>query len=115
TCAPATLSALTSFWSMPAEHLEIAAAICYDGTAAASERHWAEEHGWEVREFTITWDSARALLDRGVPFTLTTIEPGYGHLQAVIGYDSRRGTLLVRDPNLRNFREYAVETFLQYY
>ena len=42
----------------------------------------------------------RALIDRGVPFTLTTVETQSGHLQAVIGYDARRGTLLIRDPTL---------------
>jgi tetratricopeptide (TPR) repeat protein len=28
TCAPATLTALSNFWQMPADHLEVAAAIC---------------------------------------------------------------------------------------
>ena len=42
--------------------------------------------------------AAVALLDLGNPFTLTTVEPASGHLQAVIGYDSVRGTLLIRDP-----------------
>src|SRR5262249_10849463 len=98
---------------MPAEHVEIAAAICYDGTPAHSERRWAEEHGWSVREFTVTWESAVALLDRGVPFTLTFVEPTFSHLQGCIGYDSVRGTLLIRDPYLRNFMEYGEEWFLK--
>ena len=76
TCAPATLSALSRFWSMPAAHLEIAEKICYDGTPAHSERGWAEQAGYIPREFTVTWDSARTLLDLGIPFTLTTVEPG---------------------------------------
>src|SRR4029078_11346090 len=74
TCAPATLSAISRFWSMPADHLEVAEAICYDGTPAHSERRWAEDHGWATVEFSVTWDAARALIDRGVPFTLTTVE-----------------------------------------
>ena len=37
TCGPATLAAIGQFWHKPAEHLEIAAEICYDGTPAASE------------------------------------------------------------------------------
>ena len=41
TCAPATLSAISRFWQMHAEHLSLAEAICYDGTPAHSERHWA--------------------------------------------------------------------------
>jgi len=98
TCAPATLSALSSFWKMPADHLEIAEAICYDGTPWHSERAWADSHGWQTREFMVTWEAARALVDRGIPFTLTTAGPGYAHLQAIVGYDERQGTLLIRDP-----------------
>lgn len=98
TCAPATLAALSRFWSQPAEHLAVVEAICYDGTPAHSERQWAQSNGWIAREFTVTWESAVALIDRGVPFTLTTTEATSGHLQAVIGYDALRGTLIVRDP-----------------
>jgi tetratricopeptide (TPR) repeat protein len=99
TCAPATLSAVARFWGKGVEHIEVADAICYAGTPSHRGRQWAEEHGWAVREFTLTWDSAVTLLDRGVPFTLTLIAPGSGHLVAVIGYDARRGTYLVRDPS----------------
>src|SRR5438045_3490327 len=70
TCAPATLTAISSFWKRPAEHLNVAEEICYDGTPSHSQRTWAEKNGWIPREFTVTWDSAVALLDRGVPFTL---------------------------------------------
>jgi tetratricopeptide (TPR) repeat protein len=115
TCVPATLAALCRFWEMPGEHLEVAAAICYDGTPNHSERHWAEQNGWLAREFTVTWDSAAALLDRGIPFTLSTVEPGNAHLQAVIGYDSRRGTLIIRDPYERYFGEFIAEAMLRHY
>ncbi|MHB1559833.1 MAG: C39 family peptidase, partial [Isosphaeraceae bacterium] len=100
TCAPATLASLSRFWARPADHLELAAEICYDGTPDHLQRSWAERNGYRAREFTVTWDSARALLDHGVPFTLTTVETQSAHLQAVIGYDARRGTLLIRDPTL---------------
>jgi tetratricopeptide (TPR) repeat protein len=115
TCAPATLAAISRFWDMPAEHLDVAAAICYDGTPDHRERHWAEANGWIAREFTVTWESAVALIERGVPFTLTTIEPGSAHLQAVIGYDSCRGTLLIRDPYLPQFTEFIADTMLERY
>ena len=42
---------------------DVAEAICYDGTPNHSERQWAAEHGWWVREFTATWDTTRALID----------------------------------------------------
>ncbi|MBI5067364.1 MAG: C39 family peptidase [Deltaproteobacteria bacterium] len=107
TCAPATLASLSGFHGVEALHLEIAEAICYDGTPDWAERRWAQERGFRVREFTVTWAAAKALVDRGLPFTLTTVEPGSAHLQAVVGYDESRATLLIRDPSFRSLTELA--------
>ncbi|MBL8854789.1 MAG: tetratricopeptide repeat protein [Planctomycetaceae bacterium] len=115
TCAPATLTALSNYWGQQVDHIELAQSICYDGTPAHEERNWAEEHGFAAREFRVTWDNARQLIDRGVPFTLTTIGPQMGHLQPVIGYDSRRGVLLVRDPGERHHVEYRGQELLDHY
>lgn len=98
TCAPATLAAIARFWSRSDEHLEIASAICYDGTPDHRERAWADENGWITREFRVTWDAVVALIDRGVPFVLSTYGTTAGHAQAVIGYDVLRRTVIVRDP-----------------
>lgn len=113
TCVPATLTAISRFWSQPAKHLEVADQICYDGTTAYSERQWAGQNGWLAREFTVTEESTAALIDRGVPFTLTIISPGNAHMQAVMGYDGRRATMLVRDPYIRYTGEFLIERFLQ--
>lgn len=102
TCAPATLTSIAKFWSMAAEHVEVAEEISYSGTPHHSERKWAHDHGWHTKAFTLTWEAAVALLERGIPFTLTTTEVSSAHLQAVIGYDSTRGTLIVRDPSERH-------------
>lgn len=115
TCVPATLSALSAFWSKPAEHLAVAEAICYEGTSAYNERHWADENGWYTREFSVTEESATQLIDAGIPFTLTTTDPGSGHLQAVIGYDGVRGSLIIRDPYLRNWGESFTDSLLERY
>ncbi|HEY8562003.1 MAG TPA: C39 family peptidase [Pyrinomonadaceae bacterium] len=113
TCAPATLSNIARFWGKKAAHLEIADEMCYDGTPAYKERQWANRNGWETREFTLNWDDAVALIDRGVPFTLATIQPGNGHLQAVVGYDDRRKTFLIRDPFYQHVDEYAAAELLE--
>jgi tetratricopeptide (TPR) repeat protein len=115
TCGPATLTAISRFWSMPADHLAVVEDICYDGTAYHSERNWAQTHGWEAREFTITWEAAVALIDREVPFTLTTVEPGNSHLQAVVGYDARRRTLLIRDPYIYHVHEMMAAGMMERY
>jgi tetratricopeptide (TPR) repeat protein len=115
TCVPATLSAISRFWSKAADHVQVADEICYNGTSAYNERQWACRNGWLAREFTVTEESAQALLDRGVPFTFTTVEPGSSHLQAVIGYDGRRGTLLIRDPSVRVSGEALADKILYRY
>lgn len=113
TCVPATLSAISRYWRKPADHLEVAEDICYDGTPAHHERKWAENHGWVVREFTVTERSAAELLDRGIPFTFTTVSPGNSHLQAVIGYDGRRGTFWIRDSFWHNTQEAIADKLLK--
>nr|HMS42544.1 C39 family peptidase [Pyrinomonadaceae bacterium] len=113
TCAPATLSNISRFWEKKNEHLELADEMCYDGTPAYKERLWANQNGWETREFTINWKNTTELINRGVPFTLATIQPGNGHLQAVVGYDEKRRTFLVRDPFYQRFDEYLAEELLE--
>lgn len=109
TCAPATLTALARHWGREADHLEVAQAICYDGTPQASERSWALSQGFWVRECKLDWKTACALVQAGVPFALATQHVGGGHLQAVVGCDLLRRTLLVRDPSLALHAEYEAE------
>lgn len=115
TCAPATLTTISRFWQMPAEHLNIAEQICYGGTTDHSERKWAEQNGWAAREFCVNWEDAVKLIDRGVPFTLATVEPGNAHLQAVVGYDALRGSLLMRDPYVPSLGEGLSPEMLEHY
>src|SRR5690606_22220490 len=74
-----------------------------------------EQSGYVAREFTIDWPTAVALIDRQIPFTFTTVEVASAHLQAVIGYDSRRGTLVLRDPSSPVTNDMIGERGLQYY
>jgi cellulose synthase operon protein C len=115
TCAPATIAAIGRFWNMPADHLELAEAICYDGTPSHRQRSWARENGWVVREFTVTVEAAHALLKRGIPFAITTVETANAHAQAVMGFDELRGTLFLRDPYQPFTGEVLLEPFLKSY
>ncbi len=115
TCAPATLTMLGRYWQKQAEHLSVAEQICYGGTTDYSERKWAQENGYVTREFCVNLDAAVKLIDRGVPFTLATVDPGNAHLQAVIGYDQRRGTLLLRDPYVSSLGEALGEGLIKHY
>lgn len=115
TCAPATLTAMSTYWGRPVDHLELAEAVCYDGTPYASERQWALDSGWHVREFSADWPTTVALVSAGVPFAITTTETTSAHLQAVIGVDELRGTLIVRDPTEPAHVEYEAEPFFERY
>ena len=115
TCGPATLTAISKYWSMPAEHLQVAEEICYDGTSDYSERKWAVTHGWAARSFTVTEEAAEQLIAAGVPFTVSTVDPGNAHLQAVVGCDGRRGSLIIRDSTIRTRGEADSDEFLARY
>jgi tetratricopeptide (TPR) repeat protein len=115
TCVPATLSAISGYLGQPIDHAAIAKEITYDGTPDHMERAWLERNGFCAREFRVTWEAATALIDRGIPFTLTTTDITSGHLQAVIGYDALRETLIIRDPYQRHHSEFNVEPLLKRY
>jgi len=115
TCAPATLTALSHFYNREVDHLELAEEICYDGTTDYAQRSWAEKEGWIVREFRADWPTTMALIDRGIPFAVTTVEATSAHLQAIVGYDSRAGTLIIRDPGDRHYSEYRQKAFFKDY
>jgi tetratricopeptide (TPR) repeat protein len=112
TCVPACLSTVARYWNRPADHVAVAEEICWDGTSAAAERRWAESHGFLSRELTVTWEVTMALVDRGVPFVLTTVAPVMGHAQVVVGYDTYRGGLIVRDPSTPGLLEIDAESLL---
>jgi tetratricopeptide (TPR) repeat protein len=66
-----------------------------------------------VQQFTVTWESAVALIERGLPFALTVTQPSSAHQQAVIGYDSRCRAFIYRDPYMPYSGEYQADGFLE--
>ena len=115
TCVPATLTMLCRHWKLPAHQVEVAEAICYDGTPSHRARQWAEANGLVTREFTLNWDLALALLDRGIPFAVYTTEATSAHIQVVAGYDELRAVLIVRNPAFPLIQEVIAEQFLAHY
>jgi len=115
TCAPATLASLAAFWNRPADHLEIAQKICYDGTSNFHQRSWAVQNGFAVAEFTVTYAVAKAIIDEGLPFALATVEPTSSHIQVLIGYDDRNGVVIMRDPTFSHFTEAIADPFFDRY
>ena len=91
TCAPATLAAVSRFWDRPADHLELAAEICYDGTPDHLQRSWAGRNGYVAREFTVTWEAALRPAGPRRPLHPGDRRDAEAHLQAVVGYDCAAG------------------------
>ena len=114
TCAPATMAALGRYWQLPAEHLKLAEAMCYDGTPHWQQREWAEQNGWFVREFRVAPKSVSALINRGIPFAISTVQATSAHMQAVVGFDQVRGTILLRDPGQPYLIELFAESFFKF-
>ena len=111
-CSPATLTELAAYWRRPVRQSDVAETICYDGTPRHRARGWAEQQGFLVREFRVTWQSARDVLDRGVPFAMVTQWGMAGHDQAVVGYDEARGSLMIRCPSQPILVEVSAQAFL---
>ncbi len=101
TCGPATLAAISRYFDQPAEHLEVAEEICYAGTTTHAERNWAKQQGYVTAEFTVTPEATETLIAAGLPFTLATRGADSGHLQAVVGYDGRTESVVIRDPTYK--------------
>lgn len=99
TCAPASLTSICRFFGDMVEHDEVAGEICFGGTPSVRQRRWAAERGMIVRGFELSIDAGRALIDRGLPFTLVTHASSSSHLQVVRGYDPVREAWLIMDPS----------------
>lgn len=114
-CAPASLAMACAAVGLQVDPRAIAAEVCHGGTPVHADRVWAERRGLLARELTLTWDAARALIDRGVPLVVGTLDPTSGHAQVVRGYDARLGLFVVQDPSLPGTCEALVEPFLDRY
>ncbi|MGC4016357.1 MAG: tetratricopeptide repeat protein [Luteolibacter sp.] len=66
-----------------------------------------------MREFRLTREVVIALIDRELPFTLTTTAVTSAHLQACIGYDDRTDVVLLRDPTHRHFGEMLIDGLIE--
>jgi tetratricopeptide (TPR) repeat protein len=115
TCVPATLTMLCQHWQIPADQVEVAEAICYDGTPTHRARRWAEANGMTTREFTLDWNIAISLLDKKIPFAVFTVETSSAHIQIAMGYDEVRRVFILRDPSFPQVREVTADQFLRRY
>ncbi|MBK8239415.1 MAG: C39 family peptidase [Deltaproteobacteria bacterium] len=99
TCVPASIVTCTGALGQAIDMDSIAAEITYGGTAMWRVRDWATRHHLQARYFAATWESACALLDRGLPFVITFEDAVSGHACAIVGYDAAARTFIGHDPS----------------
>lgn len=113
TCVPASLSMISNYVGEGFDHLELARDLTYDGTPDSAERTWIEERGWRVRECSLDQKSLKTFIDAGFPAAVTTIGIDFAHMQAVVGYDEREESILIRDPNTRMILRWSAEDMFE--
>jgi tetratricopeptide (TPR) repeat protein len=99
TCVPAVLTSIAAYFGIRVDHDEVTRAICYAGTPSPRHRSWGEANGFRVREFSVDWQTALALIEREVPFALLLRMPGSGHVHIATGFDENTRSVIVRDPS----------------
>lgn len=113
TCVPATLASVLAYFGRHVDQRAVAREITYDGTPEWKERSWCLRHGLLYREFQFETRAARALIDRGLPFTLVTKDALGAHQQAVVGYDTGMRTWLLREPGVHLLQEIEEERLVE--
>jgi tetratricopeptide (TPR) repeat protein len=89
----------------------MASEITFGGTAEWAAAGWLEKHGFAVRFFAVTSDTATRLITNGIGFVLTFEGDDNAHAVAVTGLDEAAGTLIIHDPMAYRNVEYLLEGF----
>ncbi|HYQ02899.1 MAG TPA: C39 family peptidase [Polyangiaceae bacterium] len=112
-CAPTCVALVANYFGAGVDKVDVADQICYEGTAAHSERGWVEARAWISHEFTVDFEVACALIERGVPFLMVTVQIASAHAQVVVGVDRTRRTFITRDPSSPRLLELPVDLLLE--
>lgn len=114
TCAPASAASILGYFEQAIDHTEIAAQITYDGTRDTDLIEWLRGAGFVVRSFNLQPGTAKQLIDRGLPFSMSLRFVTSGHRTTVIGYDQVLGRIIMLDPGSRYLREIDEDDFIKW-
>jgi tetratricopeptide (TPR) repeat protein len=114
TCAPASAASILGYFEQAIDHTEIAAQITYDGTRDTDLIEWLRGAGFVVRTFNLEAGTAKQLIDRGLPFSISLRFVTSGHRTTVIGYDQMLGRIIMLDPGSRYLREIDEDDFIKW-
>ena len=113
--SPSVCALLSRFWNRPASETVADGAHPHDGIPDFAERKRLTDSGWITREFTLSAESAFALLDAGLPFLITLVEVGVSQSRLAIGYDATRRSLYLCDGHERRPVEAPIDVVRKRY
>ncbi|MCZ2341111.1 MAG: tetratricopeptide repeat protein [Bacteroidales bacterium] len=113
---PGVYELLTRFWSAPPlPESDSADTPPSDGLPDGNARRRFQAAHWITREFTLTRDTAVALIARGVPFLITLVETGFSQPRLAFGTDTLRSSLWLADGLERHPTEGSLAILLERY
>jgi len=112
TCLPTSIASVLASQDVVIDPRLMAAEITFGGTPNWAAAEWLEKHGFAVRFFTVTPETAARLIRNGLAFVFCLESDEDSHAVAVIGLDEAAETLLVQDPSSFRCSEYLLEGIL---
>ena len=99
TCMPSSIAAAAGVFGVALDEDALAAELTYGGTPTWRMLDWLRAHGFAATVFLATGPLCASLIEAGLPFVLSTKQPGSSHATAAIGLDEAAGVLMIHDPS----------------
>ncbi|MCB9649858.1 MAG: C39 family peptidase [Deltaproteobacteria bacterium] len=104
-CLPASVACALSHFGVELNQEALAQQVTYDGTPYWRVVDWAHAQGLVTRQFLMDGDTARVVLQAGLPFVFSLNSMSNAHACTALGLDEAAGTLLLHDPGVDFMRE----------
>ena len=113
TCAPTSMAAIAKYLGKEHDSELIAEQICFDGTPDTKERQWLRDNGFHFVEFELNKEILVRLIDEDVPFSFCSTAGFTSHMQVVIGYNLKYGSMYIMDPSNPAMQEMLIDETIQ--
>ena len=99
TCLPTSIAAVAHHFGLEINADALAEELTYYGTAIWRVIDWLKERGYTVKPFIVDSKTAKALLEKNIPFVQTRKTVKSYHATAVVGIDEAADVLIIHDPS----------------